>query len=190
MSKFSNPSIKQIESNTNSLSDQVVSLRDDAAIAYFDEAKDRSAWYRQATQNGKPMSGVMVEKHMKFKTKTGSIALRTGDMLVRESSKSPIKVIAAPFFNATFMRCFSDGTEICRINETKMAQAMALSKSNVQIRKRIEKLSSVSIWQSIAHFISVSRNCRKTQSWDKELRAHIDDISARHKMDSSLKHSE
>jgi hypothetical protein len=150
----------------------------------FEKRMGEAAWFKEpstGTELATPMMGVLIEETLSFGEKDAKeIVLHKGSVLLRAPDGS-FRAVKAEYFSSRFIRCFSDGTEICRLSDSKMDQAMALSKSNTQMRKRIQELASVSLWKATVKFLSVCGNSKKMKEWSSQIQAHVFDLTLRHK---------
>jgi hypothetical protein len=154
------------------------------ANGLFDSLEEHAAWFREpstGSEPAKPMKGVVVQSDTLIRTAQGTHRLRRGGVLLR-SEPQLLKAVQPDYFASRFVRCFSDGTEICRLSESKMDQAMALSKSNAQMRKRIHEITGVGLLKGILRCIPLSRTAKKIRTWNEEIRAHIADLALRKKL--------
>ncbi len=152
----------------------------------FEKQMDQAAWFKEpstGTEPATPMMGILINDNRSFGQKgaknTFAVLLKGGVLL--KGPDGSFRAVQPEYFRSRFIRCFSDGTEICRLSESKMDQAMALSKSNTQMRKRIQELASVSFWNAAIKFLSVSRNSKKMKDWSSQIQAHVFDLTVRHK---------
>jgi hypothetical protein len=152
----------------------------------FEKRMSEAAWFKEPSTGAEPaipMMGVLIKESRNFGGKAAKdmpAVLLKGGVLLRAPDGS-FRAVQPDYFRSRFIRCFSDGTEICRLSESKMEQAMALSKSNTQLRKRIQELASVGIWKAMVKFLSISRNSKKMKDWSSEIQAHVFDLTLRHK---------
>lgn len=159
----------------------------DAKKDFLRLQKNNVAWYREPSTGVEslcPVVGVLVTEDIIYRGKQGSFILRRGGVLIQseeKSKKSLIQAIQPEYFKSRFLRCFSDGTEICRLSEKRMDQLMALSKANTQMRKRIQKVSTVGLWKFVVNLRAVSKDVRQMREWNDQIQGHIKDLTLRNK---------
>ena len=145
-----------------------------------------AAWFSSQAKDGhrgQALLAVRIDQDRVYATKGGGHqVLRRGGVLMRRSDKRIVAVQPEAFL-ALYVRCFSDGTEICRLSDTPMHQAVALSQSNSQIRNRIEQAPRPTFLQNFRRlFTTTASAAEQVQQWNLQIRAHIQDLSGRYKV--------
>lgn len=161
-----------------------------AACNAFAAISDRAAWYCMQASDGataatkpKAMLAVTINEEITFSVNGICEVLRPGGALMMRADKQ-IVALQPEAFNTSYARCFSDGTEICKLNASQMDQAVALSRSNSQIRVRIQEMSDPTVWDGIAQIVGKGQSAAAKQisDWNLQVHAHIQDLTMRHKL--------
>ena len=140
-----------------------------------------AAWYCESSSDptgtaSLPLLGVRVHKDLSYECAEGLFVVRRGGMLLRWADKS-IEAVQPELIRTRFVRCFRDGTRICKMSEGKMAQALALSKSNTQIRKRISGGKKTGFLGFIRNILPAGKNTHHVHGWIDDIHAHVKDLT-------------
>lgn len=154
------------------------------ARKHFEQLQERAAWFCVQAVDGQrtqALLGATISEDTAYDIDGERRTLRRGGALIR-CEDGRIAAIQPEAFVAGYARCFSDGTEICKLQDTQMRQAVALSQSNTQIRTRIEELPKPSAWHGINRILGRKSAAQRISDWNSQLRAHIQDLTMRHNL--------